>query len=113
MTTALSRIALIGCLAIVASAQSSVCANAPTYIAASGESWRGRESALLVRYAPVFVVGDSQDAANRIGTPEIHRERVIVNPETPAIFAEVRHDRIGSTSVLQLVYRVHFQKIPF
>ena len=76
-----------------------------------------RETALLLRHAPVFIVRENEDAVNRIGTPEIRheseRDRVLVNPANPRIYAEVRRDRLGATPVLQLVYRVHFQAVPF
>jgi len=37
----------------------------------------------------------------------------VVDPATPAVFAEIRPDSIGQTEVLQLVYRVHFERVPF
>ena len=87
------------------------------YVPAGTELGQDREAALLLRHAPVFVVRQSEEAVNRVGTPEIRhesgRDRVLVNPATPRIYAEVRRDRVGDTPVLQLLYRVHFQAVPF
>lgn len=73
--------------------------------------------ALLCCHAPVFVLEQGERSYNRIGTPEIRleagREKVCVNPDLPAAFTEVRRDRIGSKDVLQLLYRVHFTRLPF
>lgn len=95
---------------------SAVRADELAYEPIRGES-RGRaEAALLLQYAPVFVIQASEQPVNRIGTPEIRsvgsHERVWVNPATPAIYAEVRRERIGETPVLQLLYRVHFRAVP-
>lgn len=82
-----------------------------------GDAASREEAALLRCLAPVFVVDEGERSFNRIGTPEIRREkdrdRVRVNPEVPALFGEVRRDRIGSTDVLHLVFRVHFERLPF
>ncbi len=36
-----------------------------------------------------------------------------IDPDTPAVFAEVRRDSIGGTAVLHLVYRIHFERLAF
>ena len=86
------------------------------YIPKAAKLEENQEAALLRRHAPVFVVRESENAVNRIGTPEIRhefgRDRVLVNPASPRIYAQVRHDRIGATPVLQLLYRVHFEAVP-
>jgi len=84
---------------------------------AAGEAGDRGEAALLRCYAPVFVVEKGARSYNRVGTPEIRlsgaREKVRVNPDAPAAFTEVRRDRIGETGLLQLLYRVHFTRLPF
>jgi hypothetical protein len=86
------------------------------YVPGGAELEENREAALLLRHAPAFVVRESENAVNRIGTPEIHhesgRDRVLVNPAAPRIYVQVRRDRIGATPVLQLLYRVHFEAVP-
>ena len=73
---------------------------------------------LLHAYSPLFVTHAGR-RENKIGSPEVRlergRERFLVNPDVPAIFAEVRRDVISGTPILQLVYRVHFtnQSVPF
>lgn len=85
--------------------------------ACGGAEAAGDEAALLRCYAPVFVVEQGSRSYNRVGTPEIRlergKEKVRVNPDVAAAFTEVRRDRIGQTSLLQLLYRVHFTRLPF
>jgi hypothetical protein len=84
----------------------------------SDTAHRGGRDDLLRAYAPVFVTRGGQ-RENEIGSPEVRFERgcerFLVDPEAPAIFAEVRSDIISATPVFQLVYRVHFtnQPVPF
>lgn len=86
--------------------------------ACTAEEAESREAATLLRcYAPIFVLGQGERSYNRIGTPEIllesGREKVRVDPDVPAVFTEVRRDRIGEKDVLQLLYRVHFTRLAF
>jgi hypothetical protein len=76
------------------------------------------DEALLACFAPAFVAPEAEESHNRIGTPEIvpagglRGEHARVNPDVPAVFGEVRRERVGGRDVAQLVYRVHFQRIP-
>lgn len=86
--------------------------------ACTAEEAASHEAAALLRcHAPVFVLGQGERSFNRIGTPEIllerGREKVRVDPDVAAVFTEVRRDRIGEKDVLQLLYRVHFTRLPF
>ncbi|MBF0245881.1 MAG: hypothetical protein HQL31_11540 [Planctomycetes bacterium] len=72
---------------------------------------------LLRRFAPVWLAPETEASFNRIGKPELYRgwlgcTKARVNPDQAALYAEVRADNIGSEPVLQLVYRIHFEKIP-
>ena len=111
----LRRAALIAVLA-TALLQLSRAADLAYVPSGAGPREKG-DMALLLRHSPVFVVRGSEDAVNKVGTPEIRneagRDRVLVNPATPGVYGEVRRDRIGAVPVLQLVYRVHFQAVPF
>ncbi len=87
-------------------------------VTCSPEDAASRDEAALLRcFAPAFVVEDGDRSFNRIGTPTLFRaggrERARIDTETPAAFAEVRHDAIGGTEVLHLVYRVHFDRLAF
>jgi hypothetical protein len=75
------------------------------------------ESELLACYAPRFAAAGSEYSYNRIGTPTaapgwLGGTRVRVSAEQPALYAQLRRDRVAGQEVLQLVYRVHFEKIP-
>jgi len=71
----------------------------------------------LACHAPTFRIIGAENAYNRVGMPSLYagwifRVKARVDPETPAVFVERREDRIGDRDVAQLVYRVHFEKIP-
>ncbi len=72
---------------------------------------------LLRCFAPVLVVAGTERPRNQIGSPKLYRARfgraaVRIDPDTPAIYAELRRDEIAGRRVLQLVYRIHFKRIP-
>jgi hypothetical protein len=75
----------------------------------------GETEALLVRFAPAFVIEEGEAEWNRIGTPTLHRragiERARVDPRRAALYAEARSERIGAREVWQLVYRIHFDQL--
>jgi hypothetical protein len=69
----------------------------------------------------VFVAPGADRSHNRIGTPEARLERGLfggrdveigVDPERATLYAGVRDERVGGRDLVQLVYRVHFEKIP-
>jgi hypothetical protein len=73
---------------------------------------------LLSRYAPAFVVGQYEPECNRVGTPsarinEADEEEVYVDPDRPAIYAERQMFYTDRGTYTNLVYRVHFQRVPF
>ncbi len=68
--------------------------------------------------APVVRILEAESPYNRIGSPALSEGslfgvRASVDPSRPAVFAETRTDQIAGRDVVQLVYRVHFEKIPF
>jgi hypothetical protein len=76
------------------------------------------DAALLRCFAPSFVVARVEESYNRIGAIVLERGgfgglSVRVDPDRPVIYTEVRLDIVGGELVRQLVYRVHFEKIPF
>ncbi len=80
-------------------------------------SLAGEHAELLLAWAPVWTVAAGASDWNRIGTPTLRAwgssEKARVDPRTPAVFCEVRTDRVGERDVLQLVYRVHFEQFGF
>ena len=107
----------LACAASAAGAETTV------YVPPECPAGTARELDTLLRcFAPVFVAPESEESHNRIGTPEVQlRERwlrgpkakVVVNPDRPTMFAEVREDHFGARRLLQLVYRIHFEKVPW
>jgi hypothetical protein len=73
---------------------------------------------LLKRYAPLFLAYDFQKSYNRIGKPEAIRNengkvKVFVNSEKPVIYTLERTFSTNRGSYTNLIYRVHFPKVPF
>ena len=75
------------------------------------------DGTLLARYAPIFVLQTYADSYNRIGTPSARlvggKEEVYVDPNRPVIYAEHREFRTARGAYTNLIYRVHFERIPF
>jgi len=72
---------------------------------------------LLSRYAPVFVVEDPKEKYNLIGTPaarsgENGEEEIFVDPEEASVYAEKREFKTSKSTYTNLIYRIHFEKIP-
>jgi len=72
---------------------------------------------LLAQFAPVFVIEHPEKSYNLIGTPmaevkEDLTERVFVNPAKPAIYYETRIFQTPQSVYTNLIFRVHFEKVP-
>lgn len=78
---------------------------------------KGGEESLLRRYAPVFVVEDSNLAENRIGTVVADnrhgRHHVSVDPEKGTVYTSKAIFSTENGIYTNLYYRVHFSKVPF
>lgn len=72
---------------------------------------------LLLVWAPRFEVREGARPFNRIGSPRLSlrngKLRARIDPESPALFSEIRHDDVAGRSLLHLVYRIHFTRLPF
>lgn len=73
---------------------------------------------LFLKYAPCFVVENDDLAFNRIGQPSLQRmERkklhAYVDPSSPNIYVMKRQFTTSSGTYTNLIYRVHFQEVPF
>ena len=71
----------------------------------------------LERFAPAFVVEVPEKSYNRIGQPIVEKnpegtEKITVDPDTPVIYAEERTFLTDRAAYTNLVYRVHFEKVP-
>jgi hypothetical protein len=76
------------------------------------------EDSLQSRYTPVFLTYDYRKNYNRIGSPAARinnegNEQIYVDPEKPAIYYMEREFSTEKGKYTNLVYRVHFPKVPF
>ena len=76
------------------------------------------EGSLLSKYAPVFLTYDYRNDYNRIGSPAARinsegKEQIYVDPEKPAIYFIEKEFSTEKGNYTNLVYRVHFPKVPF
>ena len=76
------------------------------------------DEVLLRCFAPVVIAAGVEESYNRIGSLVLEQGAfgglsVRVDADLPTLYTEVRPDIVGGEMVLQLVYRMHFEKIPF
>jgi hypothetical protein len=76
------------------------------------------EGFLLSTYAPVFLTYDHKNGYNRIGSPAARinsegDEQIYVDSEKPAIYYMEKEFSTEKGRYTNLVYRVHFSKVPF
>ena len=81
-------------------------------------SAHGGEDAQLRQYAPLFLTYQHQAAYNHIGRPSARyddqgREQVFVDSQKPVIYYLKRSFSTKKERYTNLIYRVHFPKIPF
>lgn len=71
----------------------------------------------LTHHAPIFIIENFKESHNRIGTPTARRdndggEQVFINPDRATLYAEERPFTTAKGHYTNLIYRLHFQKIP-
>jgi hypothetical protein len=76
------------------------------------------DGTLATRHAPVIVPEYPAASYNRIGRPsaqadERGRVRIFVDPDRPAIYFQQRGFETGTQRYTNLVYRVHFERVPY
>ena len=76
------------------------------------------DKSLLARYSPLFIVENHEDKFNLIGTvvtqmTEEAREEIFVNHGRPTIYTGMRNFKTSKGSYTNLIYRIHFEKVPF
>ncbi len=72
------------------------------------------DDTLINWFAPVFGVHHYGTAHNRIGMPEAQPgDQIIINPDVPVIFYETHSFTAENGVYTNLIYRVHFQEVPF
>jgi len=70
-----------------------------------------------VNWAPAFVAYGHADKFNRIGSPAVRQqgddEEIFIDPEVPVVYFMQRTFTTKKASYTNLIYRVHFPKVPF
>lgn len=68
-------------------------------------------------HSPAFFIKKPEQTYNLIGSPRIGTkdcpDKVIVDPSHPVVFYEVQTFSTPKDSYINLVYRIHFEKVPF
>jgi hypothetical protein len=69
-------------------------------------------------HSPAFLIKKPKEQYNRIGMPSVresadHLPEIYVNPEIPAIFFESQEFTTLKGTYQNLIYRIHFEKVPF
>jgi hypothetical protein len=76
------------------------------------------DNQLITRYAPIFIIEEPQKSFNRIGTPSArsnkkNKEKIYIDPDIPTIYFMEQPFTTPKGSFSNLIYRVHFEKIPY
>lgn len=75
------------------------------------------ETQLQNRFAPVFIVENGNRDYNRIGSPvaiiEEGKENVVIDPDVATYYLSTRSFTTEKGRYTNLIYRIHFKKIPF
>ncbi len=75
------------------------------------------EMPLQNRFAPVFIVENGDKDYNRIGSPVVSfedgKETVGIDPDVATYYLSTRSFTTEKGKYTNLIYRIHFQKIPF
>ena len=78
----------------------------------------GSGPSVVENWAPAFVAYGHAEAYNRIGQPKVRLERdgdqdVYIDPADPIVYYLERSFSTERATYTNLVYRIHFQKVPF
>ena len=76
------------------------------------------DKSLLSRYSPLFIIEKYEDEFNLIGTAVAQmtkdtKEEIFVDHGRPTIYTERRNFQTSKGSYTNLIYRIHFEKVPF
>lgn len=76
------------------------------------------DNSIARQHLPVFIIANPNEKHNLVGTPSSKatgdtKEEIYVNPEIPTIYAETRKFTTQKESYTNLIYRIHFEKVPF
>lgn len=76
------------------------------------------EDRLALQHAPIFIVEEPRKPFNRIGTPSARysddrEEEIYIDPDIHSFYYFKQPFATAKGSYTNLVYRIHFQKVPF
>ena len=76
------------------------------------------DKSLLSSYSPLFIIENHDDRFNLIGTAvaevtEDGREEISIDHSRPTIYTERRNFQTSRGSYTNLIYRIHFERVPF
>lgn len=76
------------------------------------------DKSLLSSYSPLFIIENHDDRFNLIGTAvaevtEDGGEEIFVDHSRPTIYTERRNFQTSRGSYTNLIYRIHFERVPF
>ena len=76
------------------------------------------DESILGSYSPVFVIENHEESFNLIGTVVAERgegeeELISVDHSRPTIYTEARSFQTPKGSYTNLIYRIHFERVPF
>jgi hypothetical protein len=76
------------------------------------------ENSVWNEHAPAFIVYDVEKSYNRIGRPSARHTdnggvELYVDPDSPVIFTDRRTFETSGGTYTNLIYRIHFEKVPF
>ncbi len=97
----------------------SACASQPPLLPGPAAAYDAADHRdLLTRYAPLIVPQDQRQSFNRVGrasarTDDDGTEQVYVDPAQPVYYVQQREFTAGNSTYINLIYRVHFERVPF
>jgi hypothetical protein len=113
---AMGRSRIVGLLAVLCLSLT-CCAGVPRVDVPQTAYVAQDDGSLLARYAPVFVLQTRSDPCNRIGSPSAWlvdgAESIRIDPDRPVVYAGQRLFTTARGAYTNLIYRVHFQCVPF
>ncbi|MFO8008097.1 MAG: hypothetical protein R6V05_10210 [Candidatus Brocadiia bacterium] len=114
--SALQPTAFVGLVVFAALLLSTGCAGAPHRDNPQTAYVVSDDGARLAQYAPMFVLQTWAEQHNRIGAPAVRREggedTVWVDHARPIVYGRERPFQTEGASYTNLIYRVHFPRIP-
>jgi hypothetical protein len=76
------------------------------------------DETIIMRHLPVFLIENPNEKHNLIGTPGARiaiesEEDIFIAPQPSSIYTETRKFHTSKGSYTNLIYRIHFEKVPF